>query len=478
MHRIGWNAAPSVTVTLLLLLSAESALALVARLPVRTESSSSSSGSQSFLLLHCRRSPFYQPRQQFHNRHRLWAAKQEDSAVPVAPVDAAVVVVTDSTAPYFNGTHEIIPVMFDPAIAAAGSDAIMPSMEGDGTTSSSTQPAWIKAILTSYWGPRLVLAAIPAIYGTNFALGSLMNDALPASAVTATRMTLATLALAPFVWQIKPQFWGRAMLTGCFTALGYVTQSIALVDADPARVSFLGSATVLWLPVLESTIDKTPMGWKDSPQTWLAALLCILGVGILEFYDPASGVWAIGDSVGWADVLALLQAVGFGTSVFLSAKMVREEPSQVLPVTSVLIVTTTVLSWIWCAAEGSLGPLQALFSPTTDPAVYTPVLAALLWTGVVSTSLNFVVEVAALGYVPSSEAAVLLASEPVWAAIFAALLLGETFGLNDYLGGSFIVAACLVNAILKPSDIFNILNLGQSKTSADDTLDTDSKSHH
>jgi drug/metabolite transporter (DMT)-like permease len=107
------------------------------------------------------------------------------------------------------------------------------------------------------------------------------------------------------------------------------------------------------------------------------------------------------------------------------------------------------------------------------------VLAALLWTGVVSTSLNFVVEVAALGYVPSSEAAVLLASEPVWAAIFAALLLGETFGLNDYLGGFFIVAACLVNALLKPSDVFNVLNLGQSKTSADDVMDgADSKSHH
>lgn len=393
----------------------------------------------------------------------------DDNKGPASVVDATISSVNDvdntveRQAAYFNGTHEIIPIVFDPVLATAASDAVLATVTGkpipEGLSheqQSADQPAWIRNILTSYWGPRLVLAAIPAIYGTNFALGSLMNDALPASAVTATRMTLATIALAPWLVQIKPSLVGRSAITGAFTAMGYVAQSIALVNGDPARISFLGAATVLWLPVLESTIDKTPMGWKDSPQTWISAALCILGVGVLELYDPVAGAFSLaGGAFGTTDILALLQAVGFGTGVFLSAKMVREEPGQVIPVTATLVATTAVCAWIWCLSEGSIGPLQELFS--SDPSLHIPVLAALLWTGIVSTSINFVVEIAALGYVPSSEAAVLLASEPVWAALFAAFLLGESMGGNDYVGGALIVGACLVNALVKPSDIQKLL---------------------
>ena len=311
----------------------------------------------------------------------------------------------------------------------------------------------IQALLESYWGPRIVLSVCAAIYSTNFALGSIMNEALPASAVTASRMTLAALALLPFLLKIQPKLLPRAILTGACAALGYVTQSIALVDTDPARVSFLGAATVLWLPLLEGVVDKVPMGWRQAPQTWLAAILCLVGVGILEL---PGGTTAMTQGIGSGDILALLQAVGFGTGAFLSSKLVREEPDQVLSITSVLIATTAVLSWIWCITEGSTGPLLELLQ--TDPIHnHLPILLALSWTGVISTSINYVVEIAALGRVPPAEASVLLASEPVWAAIFAAVVIGETLGWNDYVGGGCIVAACLVNALLKPSDLQKIL---------------------
>ena len=69
------------------------------------------------------------------------------------------------------------------------------------------------------------------------------------------------------------------------------------------------------------------------------------------------------------------------------------------------------------------------------------------------TSLNFFVELTALGKVPPSEASVLLASEPLWAALFAAAFYGSHLSLNDGVGGILIVAACLVNALVSP-DLF------------------------
>jgi drug/metabolite transporter (DMT)-like permease len=71
--------------------------------------------------------------------------------------------------------------------------------------------------------------------------------------------------------------------------------------------------------------------------------------------------------------------------------------------------------------------------------------------GFITTAVNRFIETTSLGKVASAEASVILATEPLWAALFAALWLNESFGANDYVGGALIVAACLANT-LKPAD--------------------------
>ena len=311
----------------------------------------------------------------------------------------------------------------------------------------------MERILSSYIGPRIILAAVACIYGTNFPLGSLMNDALPASAATCARMVLATLVLAPQLLQLDPTLRQRAVLCGCFTSLGYISQSLALVDTSPATVSFLGTAVVVWCPLLEWLVDKKPSSLQDAPQTWLAALLCLMGVGMLELAGESGAT-----SVGIGDVLALLQAVGFGTGIFLSEKMMRSQPTQALPVTATLVATTAFFSMLWCFTDGWMQ--QPGWETMTLPNLFfepslTQVAAAVAWTGIVSTSLNFFIEITALGRVPSAEASVLLATEPLWAAVFASAILHETFGINDFVGGALIVMACLANT-LKPTDFYKV----------------------
>ena len=129
------------------------------------------------------------------------------------------------------------------------------------------------------------------MYATKFPLGALMNDHLPASAATASRMFVAGMALAPFLPKLKPELHWPAVLCGVFTATGYVTQSLALTDVDPARVSFLGSATVLWCPLLDTLIEKKHMGLKEAPQTWLVEGK--VGKGGRETYEQDP--WSIYD---------------------------------------------------------------------------------------------------------------------------------------------------------------------------------------
>eukprot|EP00565_Helicotheca_tamesis_P007585 CAMPEP_0185732822 /NCGR_PEP_ID=MMETSP1171-20130828/17613_1 /TAXON_ID=374046 /ORGANISM="Helicotheca tamensis, Strain CCMP826" /LENGTH=381 /DNA_ID=CAMNT_0028402405 /DNA_START=320 /DNA_END=1465 /DNA_ORIENTATION=+ len=325
----------------------------------------------------------------------------------------------------------------------------------------------VDKFLSSYIGPRALLAGASILYGTNFPLGAIMNDSLPPSAATSARMVMASVALSPFLFRLNPSLSWNALLCGCFTALGYTTQSLSLVDTSPAKVAFLGAATVIVCPTLEFLVNKKPMGLKDAPQTWLAATLCLVGVAVLELYDPAGGGAAVFDQIGFGDVLALLQAVGFGTSFFLTERMMRGQPDQALPITAVQVSTTALICFIWCISDGWIG--QAGSESFGIPNLFLnentrTAAAAVAWTGLITTALNRFVETTALGKMSSAEASVILATEPLWAALFAALLLSENFGVNDYVGGFLIVLACLANT-LNPSDFGRFF--GQSQDTED-----------
>lgn len=317
----------------------------------------------------------------------------------------------------------------------------------------------VDKVLNSYLGPRLLLAFASILYGTNFPLGAIMNEALPPSAATSARMVLASLALSPFLPKLDPKLSLTAMLCGSFTALGYITQSLSLVDTSPAKVAFIGAATVIVCPTLEFFVNRRPLGLTDAPQVWLAAILCLSGVGILELYDPTGMSTNPFSQVGFGDFLAFLQAVGFGTSFFITERMMRGQPDQALPITAVQVSMTALLCFIWCVTDGWIGQpgTEAFGLPNLflEPSLRIAA-GAVAWTGLITTALNRFVETTSLGKVSSAEASVILATEPLWAALFAALWLSEDFGANDYIGGSLIVLACLANT-LKPSDFDRFL---------------------
>lgn len=229
-----------------------------------------------------------------------------------------------------------------------------------------------------------------------------------------------------------------------------------------------GAATVIVCPALEYFVYKKDMSLRKAPQTWLAATLCLVGVAILELYDP-TGQTAMSDvfsQVGTGDFFALLQSVGFGTSFVLTEKMMTKVPGQALPITAVQVSVTAFLTMLWSFSDGWIGSAGAesygLPAMLFDPSLQSVALAV-AWTGLITTALNRFIETTALGKMKSAEASVILATEPLFAALFAALWLSEDFGADDYIGGSLIVAACLATA-LKRKD-FNFI-LGEDGTPA------------
>jgi drug/metabolite transporter (DMT)-like permease len=327
--------------------------------------------------------------------------------------------------------------------------------------------------------PRALLLGCSVLYGTNFPLGRIMNEALPASATTSGRMILASLALFPFLLKLAPELRKTAVVGGSFCALGYLAQSVALVDTPAATVAFLGALVVIITPATSFFFANAKLGWKDAPQTWLAAALSLTGVGCLELLGDDGGL----TSIGMGDFWSVMQAVGFGVGFFFTERMMAKQPEQALSITACQVGMTAFWSGIWAFLDGMgylgdfAGNQDAWLLDETMRAHYALpglflsgfggdetlriVAIAAVWTGLITTAANRVAETTGLGKMSSAEASVLLATEPLWAAVFASLFVGEVMGPQDIIGGALIVAACLATA-LKPKMLLGFFGIEEA----------------
>ena len=117
----------------------------------------------------------------------------------------------------------------------------------------------------------------------------------------------------------------------------------------------------------------------------------------------------------------------------------------------VAAVAVASLAWLAFDRGGDPGAMaDALEGLSGD----VPTLAVLGWTALASTALTILLQTYALKRVSAATASLVVSSEPLWAALLAAALLGETdYGLFDYVGGGLILAASLGPNLL-PDGLF------------------------
>jgi drug/metabolite transporter (DMT)-like permease len=179
----------------------------------------------------------------------------------------------------------------------------------------------------------------------------------------------------------------------------------------------------------------------------------VLGVAIVEL-QGAAGAPTIGDALSFA------QPIGFGMGYLQLEELMRRRPDTALPVSAIKLGVVALASL--CIFE--LGPLLNLGAASTEALAFripdfgailaSPVAqAGVLYTGLVTTALALWVESIAFARVPATDASIILTTEPLFAAAFGAISLGETFGMSDYAGASLIVAACVFAALMdNPGD--------------------------
>jgi len=319
---------------------------------------------------------------------------------------------------------------------------------------------------------RLLLVLVAVLYGSlNVALRFVYDvpDVPPtAAALSATRGWLAFLCFLPplFLDQKSskqqsaetldpkenatdtffPLFRsGLELATWGFLAQGLL--NIGLVSTGSARASFLTQASVLFTPLISTFIGKQKVG----KNVWLACVVALVGLVVLTMGagSAAAGAAAFAFSLSKGDLFVLGGALSWSMYLFRINWLGPKHPDLILQGVKTGLMAVIYSIW-WLASStlnsfsggGLLSTWKLMLSaiPSWMTSSYV-VWIALFFSAVGPGTIADVLQQKGQKDVSPSEANILLSAEPVFATIFAVLLLGEKSSLMELIGGALILIA-------------------------------------
>ena len=240
-------------------------------------------------------------------------------------------------------------------------------------------------------------------------------------------------------------FWRAAGELALWNLVAQGACNVALLFTDATRVSFLTQASIAFTPILVAIT-----GGRVGAATWAGCALAVAGVVALGLDGGSSEAMMAGAASGGlnvGDVIALVGAASYSLYIFRIGAFAREGlPGNLTQAWKTVILSALYLGW---AAFDFVRYWQSPASIAAPWAGWTNPLAwlVLIFTAVVPGYLADVCQAKGQESVAASESQVLLAGEPLFAAVMGAALLGETLGAFGYVGGAGLVAGAILTGL-------------------------------
>ena len=217
------------------------------------------------------------------------------------------------------------------------------------------------------------------------------------------------------------------VLMGVTLFMGFAFQIIGLQYTTPSKNAFLTALNVVIVPFIAFVILKKKIGAKGI----IGAVMSVLGVGLLSLNGNFT--------VSLGDGLTLLCAVGFAFQIFFTSEFVKKYPASVLNM--VQMFTAFVLSAISLVIFGE-----------NDFQVTTQGWLSVLYLGVVSTTICYLLQTACQKYIDETKAAIILSMESVFGTIFSIMILHEVVTVRMVIGCAVILAAVIISNMSETSE--------------------------
>lgn len=267
----------------------------------------------------------------------------------------------------------------------------------------------------------LALLFVTLIWGATFPVLKIATAQLSGVETTALRFCIAAVCMLPFTLRLPRHTWRDGALMGGLVLVSYVLQAYGLEFISSNRSAFLTSLNVLMVPFL-AVLFGTRLTWA----VLLAAALACSGIGLMSWEGGAHLV---------ADASTVLSALAYALYVILLSQ--RSARHQARELAAAQIVWMAILGALWMLGL-SVGTDRLQTLPSR---MNWEIFAGLCYLGIVATSGMLFLQAVAQRHVPASKAALVYAMEPVFAALFAWIMLAEGLGWRAALGGLLVVVA-------------------------------------
>ena len=260
------------------------------------------------------------------------------------------------------------------------------------------------------------LILVTVIWGGGFVASDMALDSLSPFQIMTIRFLLASVLMGGISIRnlkgIKKEEVTAGVFMGAALFIGFSLQIIGLQYTTPSKNAFI-------VPFIAFLICRKKVGFRGI----IGAVLAIAGVGLLSLDKDLS--------LGLGDGLTLICAVGFAFQIFLTSIFVKKYRVSVL--NFIQMCTAGVLSLVFMIASGQ---------------VHFQVAAkgwwSVLYLGIISTTVCYLLQTACQKYVDETKAAIILSMESVFGTLFSVMILHESITLRMILGCIIILAAVIL----------------------------------
>lgn len=272
----------------------------------------------------------------------------------------------------------------------------------------------------------LALVFVTLVWGATFVSVKEAINHIEPFYFLAIRFSIATLIMLVISNKRLAKINTTALLRGALTGLalfsGYAFQTFGLKYTTASNAGFITGLSVVLVPVFFTVLTKK----LPSIISILGIISATIGLGCLTISDALQ--------FNYGDILVLFCAISFGLHILLVGKFSPDSDSFILA--TVQIATVALASFI-AALIKETAPTAATFD--------TQVWEAILITAVFATALAFFLQTWTQKFTSPTHTAIIFTMEPVFAAIFAYLLGGESFTLRQGFGAAFILTGMLAS---------------------------------
>jgi drug/metabolite transporter (DMT)-like permease len=278
----------------------------------------------------------------------------------------------------------------------------------------------------------VALTVIMAVWGSSFAiLRALLGEGQASPlAMVSLRMAIASGLLAAYLALFRRGDFGAfdrklvrdGIFAGALLGIGFLLQTEGLSRTSASRSGFLTGTLVVLTPLIEFGLYRK----RPAPPALLGVLFAFVGMSLLSApWSEAAQATLLGD---W---LTLGCAVVFAGQIVALGRIAPRHP--VLPLLLLQLATTGAIAAFF-------GPLVERQHFSTEPRLWV----ALLYLATFATLLAFGVQTWAQKVLPPVRIALISSLEPVFAALWAAVLIGERLSRRELAGGGLIILGVVV----------------------------------